>query len=125
MEAQAAAQQLAQAAAQQAVLGCRSPVSVFKHNVLRWQVKAQTAVKQLAQAAAQQAVLGCHSPVSFFLHITSSASRWKRKQLHSSWIKLSQSELSIPAIMPATYIMLVCYTYPCYYLAFLVKLYSP
>jgi hypothetical protein len=40
MEAQAAAQQLAQAAAQQAVLGCRSPVSVFKHNVLRWQMEA-------------------------------------------------------------------------------------
>jgi hypothetical protein len=41
MEAQVAAQQLAQAAAQQAVLGCRSPVSVFKHNVLRWQMEAQ------------------------------------------------------------------------------------
>ena len=63
MEAQAAAQQLAQAAAQQAVLGCRSPVSVFKHNVLRWQISAEAQAaahsKKLAQSAAQQAVLGC------------------------------------------------------------------
>jgi hypothetical protein len=55
MEAQAAAQQLAQAAAQQAVLGCRSPVSVFKHNILRRQMEAQAAAQQLAQAGAQKA----------------------------------------------------------------------
>jgi hypothetical protein len=56
MEAQAAAQLLAQAAAQQAVLGCRSPVSVFIHDVLHWQMEAQAAAKLLAQAGAQKAV---------------------------------------------------------------------
>jgi hypothetical protein len=44
MEAQGAAQQLAQAAAQQAVLGCRSPVSVL--NITHGQMDAHCALRK-------------------------------------------------------------------------------
>jgi hypothetical protein len=62
-------------------------------------MEAQAAAQQLAQAAAQQAVLGCRSPVSV-LNTTFCASRWKRKLLPSSSLKLLLSKLSLAVVPP-------------------------
>jgi hypothetical protein len=74
MEAQAAAQQLAQAAAQQAVLGCRSPVSVFRHNVLRWQMEHKQLLSSWLTLLLSKPSLADVQQEVFYLHIASSAS---------------------------------------------------